>query len=221
MAQVALVFIGGDAPDPRVGAHLPSEATVVAADSGWEHAVALGRVPAVLVGDMDSIEPEHLVRARSIATVVEFPADKDMTDTELALREATGMGCAMATVVSGGGDRLDHVLAMVHSLAACTIPVNAFIGATRLDFAVPGRRVSLEVTRGSTMSLVPIGGDAGGVTTSGLKWELSDANLSASESRGISNVAVASEVAVTVATGTLAVLSPDWLAAPPTKDATR
>lgn len=211
MAHVALVFIGGDSPDPRVTAHLPETALVFAADSGWEHAMALGRTPDVLVGDMDSIRVEDLAHARASAVVVEFPVDKDLTDTELVLLEARARGCASVTVVSGRGDRLDHVLGMIHSLAACPVPVTAFIGDTRLDVAVPERHVSLSVTAGAIVSLIPIGGDAHGVTTHGLKWELADGKLSARESRGVSNVAQAPEVDVSVAGGTLAILCPGWL----------
>lgn len=215
MTRTGLIFIGGDAPDGRVRHHLPAPDTVVAADSGWAHAVALGYAPNVLVGDFDSISPEHLAQARSSTDVVEFSADKDLTDTEIALNEARSRGCEVVTVVSGGGDRLDHVLAMVHSLAASHARVNAFIGATRLEFASPRNRVALEVNPGSTMSLVPIGGDAVGVSTNGLKWSLNADTLRAGESRGVSNVAVADMISVSVTDGVVAVLCPNFLDNPP------
>ena len=51
----SLIFIGGDPPHPNVHQHLPLDAYVIAADSGYAHAIALGFVPNELVGDMDSI----------------------------------------------------------------------------------------------------------------------------------------------------------------------
>ena len=56
----AIIFTGGDAPHERA-LHTVSATTatssdtiIIAADSGWEHAVAARRTPDILVGDMDS-----------------------------------------------------------------------------------------------------------------------------------------------------------------------
>jgi thiamine pyrophosphokinase len=49
----------------------------------------MGFQPDLLIGDMDSIRPEHLVEAHaSDAEIIEHPTDKDVTDTELALQLA-------------------------------------------------------------------------------------------------------------------------------------
>ncbi len=65
------------------------DALVIAADSGYDHAVAAGLHPDVLVGDLDSIS-RRPGRARGAAglTIDAHPADKEATDTELALDRA-------------------------------------------------------------------------------------------------------------------------------------
>ena len=82
----AVIFIGGDAPHPTIVDTLPRDSFVIAADSGWEHAINSGFIPHVLVGDMDSISPSHLQQARELDVhIIEHHPDKDFTDFEIAL----------------------------------------------------------------------------------------------------------------------------------------
>lgn len=209
----ATVFVGGDAPDEHVIGNLDRDSLTIAADSGWSHAVSLGVVPDLLVGDMDSITPDHLRAAHDHhVEIIEFPVEKDATDTEIALRAATERGATRITVVSGGGNRFDHILAMVHSLAAVDAEVTAYIGQARIEFVTPHRGLSFICESGTLVSLIPIGGDALGVSTTGLKWDLHHETLHVLESRGISNVATDPHVKIAVAQGHVAVVRPDFLA---------
>lgn len=206
----ALIFIGGDAPHDSVRLALPDAALVIAADSGWAHATAMGFTPDVLVGDMDSIRPEHLVEAHaSAAEIIEHPADKDFTDTELALQLARKFEYRHIHLVSGGGDRFDHLLAMVHSLVthADEATMTAHIGTQHVRIVTPRESATFEATPGATVSLVPLGGHAKGVTTHGLQWELKRSTLRSFASRGVSNIAIASAVNVSLRTGALAVIT--------------
>jgi len=207
----ALIFIGGNAPASSVRDQLPEPAIVIAADSGWAHAVALGFQPDFLIGDMDSIRPEHLVDAHaSDAEIIEHPADKDSTDTELALQLARKFDYRHIHLVSGGGDRFDHLLGMVHSLVkhADDATMSAHVGANYIRIVTPRDAAHLELAVGSTVSLIPLGGNAKGVKTSGLQWELKRDTLHSFASRGVSNIATSSEVRISLRTGALAVISP-------------
>ena len=207
----AIIFVGGDSPHSSLSAHLPGDAHVIAADSGWEHAVRMGLTPNDLVGDMDSIHPVHLEQARNLgACVIEHPRDKDFTDTEIALRRAVEAGCDHITVVSGGGDRFDHLLSMVHAMSDINLPLVAYVGTTRIEFVRPSRDLVVAAGPARTISLVPIGGDAIGVTTSGLRWNLEDDTLRSAASRGVSNEPTHESVTVSVAEGTVAVLQPHF-----------
>lgn len=206
----ALIFIGGHAPDVSIREQLPDAALVIAADSGWAHAVAFGFTPDLLVGDMDSIRPEHLLEARaSDAEIIEHPADKDFTDTELALQLARKFEYRHIHLVSGGGDRFDHVLAMVHSLVAHSDEaiLTAHIGSQHVRIVTPRESATFDVTPGSTISLIPLGGHARGVTTHGLQWELKRSTLHSFASRGVSNIANTHSVTVSLRTGALAVIT--------------
>jgi thiamine pyrophosphokinase len=206
----ALIFIGGNAPDASIRQELPDAALVIAADSGWAHATAFGFTPGLLVGDMDSISKEHLAEAHAgEAEIIEHPADKDFTDTELALQLARKFEYRHIHLVSGGGDRFDHLLAMVHSLVTHTdeATLTAHIGSQHVRIVTPRESATFDATPGSTISLIPLGGHAKGVTTTGLQWELKRSTLHTFASRGVSNLANEHSVTVSLRTGALAVIT--------------
>ena len=208
-----LIFIGGDPPHPNVRQHLPVDAHVIAADSGYAHAIAMGFVPHELVGDMDSITAVDLTDARdSNILISQFSADKDLTDTEIAIASAIARHSIHITVVSGGGDRFDHVLAMVHSLASCagTIDTTLLIGTTRVSYVSFTKKFTIETQAGDIVSLIPIGG-AATVTTTGLQWELNSDTLQSFASRGVSNIATGESITISVTDGLLAVIEPFFL----------
>ena len=208
-----LIFIGGDPPHPNVRQHLPTDAYVIAADSGYAHAIAMGFVPNELVGDMDSILAVDLTDAHdSNVLITEYPTDKDLTDTEIAIASALARQSTHITVVSGGGDRFDHVLGMVHSLASCagTVDITLLIGTARVSYVSYTREFHLATQPGNIVSLLPVGGDAT-VTTTGLQWELDHDTLQSFASRGVSNIATAESVSISVTDGLLAVIQPFFL----------
>lgn len=216
----AIIFIGGDAPhehanhtsraivtgaDSAAASTTGVTALVIAADSGWEHAVGAGHTPDILVGDMDSISAGHLADARAARTeIIEQPADKDETDTEIALATAVSRGATHITVIAGGGDRPDHVFAMLHSLSSPGLAparIDGHLGASRFHVCRAGAPVDIHTQPGDTVSLLPVGGDAV-VSADNLKWPLVRGTLHAHESRGISNVATG-RVDIAVHQGTL------------------
>jgi len=208
-----LIFIGGDPPHPNVRQHLPSDAFVIAADSGYAHAIAMGFVPNELVGDMDSITAVDLSDARdSNILISQFPTDKDLTDTEIAIASAMARQSTHITVVSGGGDRFDHVLATVHSLVSCALAVDTtlLIGTARVSYATYTKEFRINTQPGNTISLIPIGG-AATVTTVGLQWELDNDTLQSFASRGVSNIATGASVSISVTDGSLAVIEPFFI----------
>ena len=208
-----LIFIGGDPPHPNVRQHLPTDAYIIAADSGYAHAIAMGFVPNELVGDMDSITAIDLTDAHdSNVLITEYPTDKDLTDTEIAIASALARQSTHITVVSGGGDRFDHVLGMVHSLASCAGAVSAtlLIGTARVSYVSYTREFHLATQPGNIVSLIPLGGGTT-VTTTGLQWELDHDTLQSFASRGVSNIATAESVSISVTDGLLAVIQPFFL----------
>jgi thiamine pyrophosphokinase len=207
-SPLALIFTGGARPHHRVAQELITPQLVIAADSGWSHARAFGYVPQFLVGDLDSISADDLAEAQSLDTeIVQHSVDKDLTDTEIAVQLARSLKYEHIHVLSGGGDRIDHIVAMLHSLVAHTedVVVTAHIGQSFVHFVTPKQRFQAKCSPGTTVSLIPLGGSARGVRSEGLKWNLSRETLHSFASRGVSNYTTADSFSVSLRTGVLAV----------------
>lgn len=220
--QRAIVVADGDGPDrAALDAAWPgwSEATdlVIAADGGARTAERLGLSIDLVVGDGDSLAPDDLDRLRRAGVAVRTAlADKDETDTELALLEAIARGAKEITIVGAlGGARVDHELANIALLA------HPALGTAAVAILDPRGRISLvaapatdgtAVTRplpgpvGAVVSLVPFGADVTGVTTAGLRYPLLDEALPFGPARGLSNVRTAADASVTVRHGRLLVV---------------
>jgi thiamine pyrophosphokinase len=209
----ALVFAGGDPPPVELLGDVDRSALVIAADSGLDHALALGFTPDVVVGDLDSVTADALARARDAGADVEpHPAEKDETDLELALRRAVALGVQRVTVIGGGGGRHDHLLANALVLGHddyAGLAVDALVGRARLT--VIRDRAELHGAPGSFLSLLPLGGPARGIRTEGLRYPLRDEELAPGTTRGVSNEFLTPRAAVSLDAGVLLAVQPDVL----------
>jgi thiamine pyrophosphokinase len=206
----AVIVASGDvAPDDA--RHLAAADLVIAADAGAGALERLGHRPDILVGDLDSAEPALVERLAEAEVQVErHPADKDASDTELALTSAIQAGADEIVVLGAlGGNRLDHELANVMLLTDPRLgerAVRLVHGSTTVRLARGAAPLALEGGVGDLVSLLPIGADAAGVTTEGLRWELRDATLSLGPSRGLSNEVDRRPASVSVTDGVLLVV---------------
>ncbi len=212
-AASALVFAGGDQMPAEVVGRLRPADLVIAADSGLEHARALGHIVDLVVGDLDSVDPAALADAEARGASVErHPAGKDATDLELALDAALARGARRVTVVGGHGGRVDHFLAnalLLTSDAFSDLDIDAWIGPSHAT--VVRARADLHGPSGSLCTLLAVGGPALGVTTQGLRFPLDDETLMPGSTRGVSNVLIDSTATVALRAGTLLTIQPHAL----------
>jgi thiamine pyrophosphokinase len=209
--KTVVVITGADSIAPATAQRIPVDAVVIAADGALDHALAAGLVPAGLVGDMDSVSPAGLEWAARHATVERHDPDKDHTDTELALMVAADLKPARLILV-GAGDRLDHVLAAIGALGQphlTSIPViDAWWDEQWIRVLHGPGTTMLELTEGSTLSLLAMHGSCTGVTITGVRWPLERADLAPLVGVGVSNVAVDEQVMIRVSTGVLTIVMP-------------
>jgi thiamine pyrophosphokinase len=215
MSTASVVVIGGDRPDPAAVAHLPVGALVIAADSGVDHALALGLHVDLVVGDLDSASASALTAAEAAGALVErHPREKDAIDTELAIDAAIDRGARRIVLLSGGGDRLDQLLAGLLLLAhprLADVAVEAWVGRAHVQAVRGPGEVHVHGSPGSLVSLLPLHGPVDGVTTQGLRYPLHGEALGAGTSRGVSNELLDHEALVSVGRGALLVVQPHAL----------
>lgn len=217
----AVVVTGGAPLHPEAGSILDEAAFVIAADSGLDRLDELDRIPHLVVGDLDSVSTAALERVRLLGVPVEdHPADKDATDTELAVMAAVERGYPSITVLSGGGDRLDHLMGwlgvLAHPALAVVEHLDAWCDTTHLQILHgPRHHRWHEDLPDHIVSLIPLGDICDGVTTTGLRWSLTRATLSRTSSRGVSNVIIDPSPQVSLMAGVLAVVRPHRRIAPP------
>ena len=220
VARHVVVVIGGGPLSQRAielaREFVDAGATVIAADSGLDHAVAAQLSPTLLVGDLDSISASGRMWAYAHGVEVdEFPTDKDFTDTEIALERAVHTAGTGALLLVGGLDptdpRLDHVLGTIAALGSPTlaslVSIRAVLGTDEFQVVHAPHTAAVDVEAGQTFSLLALHGDADGVTLTGARWPLTHATLRSTRALGVSNVAD-STVTLSVGSGIVTVVIP-------------
>lgn len=184
---------------------------VIAVDGGALPLLHAERLPDLVIGDMDSVDPGTLeaLAARG-AELRRYPREKDETDLELALLHAAAVGAATIDVLGALGGRWDHTLANVALLALPELQGRQvrLLADRQILFLVRDSAV-LEGQRGDTLSLLPLTGAALGVTTEGMLYPLRDATLSFERARGVSNVLLHPPGRVSLRAGLLLVVQHD------------
>jgi len=210
----AVIFANGHLGDSAAVLHslLPGD-LIIAADGGARHCRALGIPPDVLIGDFDSLAEVELASLQADGIeIVRHPADKDYTDLELALRHALQLGAEEAVVYAALGVRWDQTLANL-LLPACTeleglrirlVDGPQEIHLLRADSERPElARLEIYGQAGDTVSLIPLTGDAHGITTRGLQYPLQSGSLAFGATRGVSNAMVGAQASVELDHGLL------------------
>ncbi len=165
---------------------------IIAADGGTIHCRALGIKPSVVVGDLDSLNPDYLESLQTSGTeIISYPANKDQTDLELAIRKAIKLGCDEILVLGALGARWDMTIAnlLLPALSDFSkVTIRLIDGHQEIILLRGEGELTFKGKKGDIVSLIPLGQDAYGVTLRGLKYPLEDDVLKFGATRGISNV---------------------------------
>ena len=183
---------------------------IIGVDGGASQALAWGLVPHVVIGDLDSLpSPARAVLEARGGQFLVHPRAKDETDLELALSYAAEQGADDIVILGALGGRLDHTLANVLLLALPQLARRSVRIVDGLEEALllrSGQDVLLRGLPGDLVSLLPLGGDAHGVTATGLAWPLRNETLRFAFSRGVSNEMTGAEATVVVHEGLVLVV---------------
>ena len=181
--------------------------TLLCADGGARAALKFGLHPQSVIGDFDSLsEAELRALVKDGAQLQRHPARKDETDLELALLYAASIGSDEIVVLGALGGRLDQTVANVMLLAMPALASYRVLiasGDERTFLIRPGAPVEISGQASDIVSLIPFGGDAHGIQTSGLEYPLRDESLLFGPARGVSNVMLGERATITFKQGLL------------------
>ena len=182
----AYIYTGGEIDAANITERPEKDELVIAVDSGWNNAKALGATPALLLGDFDSLGRQNLPDGPEIYQV---PAEKDLTDTQLAVEMALSRGATEIVIIGGLSGRLDHTLsnlAILEHLNEKKIPAILTDGQNRARFV---RNSGALLPRGTFkyLSLIAADETVKGVTVKGCKYPLTNAKLKKTHQYAVSN----------------------------------
>ncbi len=201
-----VIFANGILTHPtETRRHIDPNATIICADGGTQHALALGIIPHTIIGDLDSLPAETVSAMRTAGVeIIEHPVKKDETDLELALSLAMARGATKITLLGMLGGRLDQHLA---NLMLLTRPewrgarLQLVDGAQQAWLLRGNDRITLTGNPTDTLSVVILSSRVTGLTITGTEWTLTDAEISLGSTRTVSNTFVAPEATVSIKSG--------------------
>ncbi len=203
MVRNVLLLCNGEPPRRSLARRLARASDwIVAADGGANAARALGLVPDVIIGDLDSLKPA--TRGAFRASLVLRVSRQDNTDLEKALDFLVARRVRSVTILGSTGKRVDFTLGNFSVLWKYSSRLNLrFAGDSWYAVAV-GTRRTIRARRGTTVSLLPFG-PCRGITLRGLRYPLTDASMRVGDT-GLSNVVVRSPFTVRVRRGAMLLL---------------
>ena len=192
--MIALIVGNGEV---SASTNIPENPYIICADGGIRHMKKLGLKADIVIGDMDSSNGEV-----SDAETVVYPVKKDFTDSELAVRYALKNGYNEIYLLGFTGTRLDHTLTNIfllneiqnHGAKGVIIDSHNTVFLADTENEISGER-------GDLISIIPISGDASGITTEGLEYPLNNETLFFCKSRGVSNVMSGATCKITITKG--------------------
>jgi thiamine pyrophosphokinase len=203
-----IIFANGDLPDlEKACALLHYDDFIIAADGGTRHALALGRTPNIIIGDMDSATFNFQPLKEKGTQIIRHPREKDETDLELAIQHTLTLNPEQVIILAALGGRLDQTLgniALISDLRPSTFDIRLDDGIEEVFFCRD--HVQINGKTGDLVSLIPWQGEVTGIVTTGLKWRLQDETLYPQKTRGISNEMTSDTAIVQIKSGLLLIV---------------
>ena len=194
------ILLGGDLfPTDRLVQQLTG-ARIIAADAGMMHAAPLGLEAELWVGDFDSASPALIAASGHVPRQM-FPADKDLSDGELAVRAALDRGAQQMILAGGLGGQSDHAFAhLTLALGLARGGTDAFVTSGHEEAwpLYPGEH-RLDAPLGSRLSIIALS-DLEGLSLTGVCWPLDRRTVPLGSTLTLSNV-VSGPVRIELASG--------------------
>lgn len=182
----AFIYTGGAVCVDGITEHPKADDLRIAADSGYLTARALGDRVDIVVGDFDSMPQDNVPDS---VEVLHVPAEKDETDTQLAVALAIERGACDLVIIGGLGGRLDHTLSSIYileDLALDGIYAVMTDGTNRVRY-LRGSSALIGRSGYKYLSLIAADETVRGVSVEGCHYPLKNATLKRRRQFAVSN----------------------------------
>ncbi len=199
----ALIILNGEIPKKSLLQKLMMENDIVVCADGAAKAMATYNLePDMIIGDLDSIT-EETKKCFPNAKIKKID-DQETTDGEKALDYCIQNDYFNISLVGGFGKRLDHSLYNLGLLKKHKTPgilITCFSDTEKAMLLEES--IILNEDPGTTISLIPIFGEAKGVQLEGFLYDLKKENLQFGDYCSMSNVTSSPTPKITIASGYL------------------
>ncbi len=181
----AFIYTGGKINISGITEHPKSDDLTIAADSGYQNALALGEKPSLLLGDFDSYKGEK----PEDVEILKVPAEKDFTDTQMAVREAIERGADDIVIIGGLSGRLDHTLSnlcILDELAKMRVHAVMTDGQNRVRY-INSTSTLIPRSHYKYVSIIAISEKLKGVDIEGCRYPLKNHTILRSNQFAVSN----------------------------------
>lgn len=181
----AVIYTGGECKPELIPLEDKSGRLIIAADCGCRAALRDHVTPSVIIGDMDSTGavPEEFVNV----PLIKAPAEKDETDTMLAVQYAISQNVSDILIIGGTGGRADHTLSnvfLLENLSRAGLKVVLTDGENRLQILIDD---SIVLHRVGFRYFSILALEDCRVTMTGCKYPLDDKILTRTNPYAVSN----------------------------------
>lgn len=200
----SILCLNGRLPD-KTWFTLHKDLIIIAADGAGNNLIANNIVPNFIIGDLDSIEKKYLNCGADILHI----SNQDTTDFEKCLFAMQARNLFPSLILGITGGEIDHSIynlncfmqyAKNHSMYFLDVDEN-----NKYKLGLPVfQHQTIYQQNGSMLSLMPF--PEALISTTGLKWDLSNALLSVTGKASVRNLIIDNTVTISVNSGALLLL---------------
>ncbi|HEY0828616.1 MAG TPA: thiamine diphosphokinase [Bacilli bacterium] len=206
--QRILIFTGGNLGSWALD-EIRQGDYIIGADHGAVYLLNHNISPDLSVGDFDSVTPLELENIRHHSKAIDScdAVDKDLSDTEMAFKQALDRNPQEIVILGALGTRFDHSLANVHLLReGLKSGITCRIVDEYNEIRVIDQPAFIQKSRYIYVSLLPLSLEVTGITLHGFQYPLHEATLHLGQSLAISNILVSDTGKIDIQSGLLLVI---------------
>ncbi len=171
--NVSIICNGEDYSEKKIIEYSTISDYIIAVDGGLKILDSLKIKPDLIIGDMDSLDKEVLLKYNDFKKEI-YPVEKDFTDSELAIQKAINLKPDKISIFAATGSYFDHSLANIINLFRNyneNIDMKILTKNSKI-FPITGKKF-IKNSKGRRISLFPIG-EVDGIIMEGFKYMFKD-----------------------------------------------